>query len=105
MTKYTAQFADHVITRNSDREYTHAWVVTDNGIIIYKGFSGSADLAHKAAAATMPRAITDKSKFNCKRTHKLLATDKGLTLEAWYADREASRLADIASRNIEVVAL
>ena len=104
MTRYTATFADHDLTRNSDREYTHAWIVTQNGRIIEKGFSGSAELANKAATATMPRAITEKSKFNCKRTHKLLAADNGLSLNAWYAERETSRKADIASRTIEVVA-
>ena len=29
MTLYTATFADHIITRNTDRAYCHAWIVTN----------------------------------------------------------------------------
>tara|TARA_X000001316_G_C920983_1_gene35242 strand:- start:605 stop:931 length:327 start_codon:yes stop_codon:yes gene_type:complete len=105
MNRYTATFTDHTITRRSDREYSHAWIVTINGKIVYKGFSGSAELARKAAAATAPRHISDRDKRISRRTHKLLAKDKGVSVERWYADRKAETDATIAARTIEIVAV
>ena len=105
MTKYTATFADHALSRKSDREYSHAWIVTVGGKIVDKGFSGNEELAHKAAAATAPRHISDKDKSNASRTHRLLAKDKGVSLERWYADRKDEIDAKIKARAIEVAAV
>lgn len=105
MTLYTATFADHIITRNSDREYTHAWIVTLDGKITDKGFAGSEALARKAAAATLPKHISDRSKQLSRRIHKRLAQDKGMTLAAWY-EEAAQRTNDaITARRIEVAAV
>jgi hypothetical protein len=102
MTNYTATFANDTLTRKSDREYSHAWIVTVDGNVVDKGFSGNENMAHKAAAATAPRHISDKDKSICKRTHRLLAKDNGVSLERWYADREVQINAAIKARTIEV---
>jgi len=58
-TKYSATFSDGtVLTRSSDRTYTHAWrlIWTGGDLSKYagtKGFAASAELAHKAAAARL----------------------------------------------------
>tara|TARA_R110000851_G_C12632205_1_gene517960 strand:+ start:42 stop:368 length:327 start_codon:yes stop_codon:yes gene_type:complete len=105
MTKYAATFAEHTITRKSDREYSHAWIVTTDAGICDRGFSGSVELAHKAAASVMPRFISDKDKATCRRTHKLLAKDLGLSLSQWYTARDDYVRAQIAARTTEVVAV
>lgn len=59
--KYSAKLASgHVVTRNSDRAYTHYWNVSGKGEA--KGFSGSDggfassfELARKAVASTEAR--------------------------------------------------
>ena len=102
MTKYTAQFEGHTISRNSDRTYSHAWIVTVDGKIVDKGFSGSAELAHKAAAATNPKDISAKEKARCRAYHIRFAKSEGMTVEQWYAsitERTASR---IAERKVQV---
>ena len=102
MTKYTAQFEGHAISRNSDRTYSHAWIVTVDGKIVDKGFSGSAELAHKAAAATHPKDISAKDKARLRAYHRKIAKSEGMTVEQWYAsvtERTASR---IAERKVQV---
>lgn len=104
MTHYTAQFEGHTISRRTDRTYSHAWIVTVGGKIVDKGFSGSAELAHKAAAATHPKYISarDKSRAATRAYHCSIAKREGMTVEEWYAldtKRIASR---IAERKVEV---
>lgn len=56
-TKYAATMADGtVLTRSSERPYTHAWAVYYAGerSFIHTGFSSSKDLAEKAARACFP---------------------------------------------------
>ena len=104
MTHYTAQFEGHTVSRKSDRTYSHAWIVTVGDKIVDKGFSGSAELAYKAAAATHPRDFSSKEKRNAAlhACHKKIAKDEGMTVEQWYAaitERTASR---IAARKVQI---
>ena len=103
MTKYIATFADFVISRKSDREYTHAWIVFTDAGICDRGFSGSVDLAYKAAAATTPRCISDKDKANYRSTHRMIAKDLGMSLSDWYVARDDETRAKIAARTTKVV--
>ena len=102
MTHYTAQFEGHTISRRSDRTYSHAWIVTVDGKIVDKGFSGSAELAHKAAAATHPKDISAKEKARCHAYHCKLAKSKGITVEQWYAFVTMSTASRIAERKVQI---
>lgn len=59
--KYSAKLANgHVVTRNSDRAYTHFWRAHGRGEFKGysggdSGFSGSLELAMKAVASTISR--------------------------------------------------
>lgn len=103
MNKYSAIFSHGVLSRKTANTYTHAWTVTRGGRILDKGFAGSAQLAAKAAAAAMPRQITSRDKFTCDRSYRECAKREGVTLENFYISRELDRVADIASRTIEIV--
>ena len=59
MTHYIAEFSVKTVEiKNSTREYNHAWAIIRDGKIEWKGFSGSAALAHKAAAAMLPTGVS-----------------------------------------------
>ena len=107
MTKYTAEFADRTITRNSDRQYSHAWLVTDaDGGEYAKGFSARADLAASAARASLPQHISprDKSMARLVAHHRKLARDAGFNdVRDWYADCAARTDKKRASLKIEIV--
>ena len=104
MTHYTAQFDGHTINRNSDRTYSHAWIVTVDGKIVDKGFSGSAELAHKAAAATHPKDISarDKARAATHAHHRKIAKSEGMTVEQWYALVAKHTASRIAERKVQV---
>jgi hypothetical protein len=55
-TKYTATLADGtVLTRSTERIYSHAWaIIWDSKELGSTGFSGSRELAEKAAQACLP---------------------------------------------------
>jgi hypothetical protein len=103
--RYVAVFRNHRIERNSHREYKFAWIVTKGEgrkSILYKGFSSTKALAHKAAQATMPKAITVKDRRLLKSTHIYLAKRDGLSLADWYVAHESWRVQEIESRRVEV---
>ena len=102
MTKYTAQFEGHTISRRSDRTYSHAWIVTVGGKIVNKGFSGSAELAHKAAAAAQPKDISAREKARCHAYYRKIAKSEGMTVEQWYALVTKRIASMIAERKVEV---
>jgi len=77
MTHYIADFSIKTVEiKNSTRVYSHAWAVIRDGRIEWKGFSGSAALAHKAAAAMMPAPISAKD-AKLTRHWARLAKDRG----------------------------
>ena len=102
MTHYTAQFEGHTISRRSDRTYSHAWIVTVGDKIVDKGFSGSAELAHKSAAAAQPKDISAREKSRCRAYHIRFAKSKGMTVEEWYASVTKSIASMIAERKVQV---
>jgi len=102
MTHYTAQFEGHTISRRSDRTYSHAWIVTVGDKIVDKGFSGSAELAHKAAAATHPKDISAKEKARCRAYHIRFAKSEGMTVDEWYALVTKQTASRIAKRKVQV---
>jgi len=110
MTKYIAAFYDHIITRNSARTYTHAWIVTNiaTGRVFESGFAGSADKAAVAANASLPRDISPRDKKNAAiaRGHIRTAREDGYTdVYAFYAFI-TKRTADLrAELKTEVVAV
>ena len=54
-TKYTATFSDGtILTRGTDRTYSHAWACFYEGKMIASGFSARLDLAEKAAQTSLP---------------------------------------------------
>ena len=107
MTHYTAAFEGHTLSRNSDRTYSHAWIVTVGDKIVDSGFSGSADLAHKAAAATHPRDISakDKSRAALCAQHRKIAKDAGMAVDQWYAFITERTATAIAARKIQVASV
>ena len=98
MTRYTATFEDTVVTRNTERTYSHAWIVTNaSGNVYAKGFSGDLAKAQTAAAASLPRDISERDKKNARIVsgHRTCAKKMGFAnVQEWYA----SITKDIAER-------
>ena len=107
MTEFTAKFTGRTITRNSDRAYSHAWLVTDtDGHEYSKGFSARADLAASAARASLPQHINPRHKKIglIAAHHRKLARDDGFDdVRDWYADRATRTEKKRASLKIEIV--
>ena len=110
MTLYTATFADHIITRNTDRAYSHAWIVTNTaeGTVYAKGFASDLEKAQTAAAASLPRDISDRDKKNARIAagHRRTAEGFGFTnVQDWYASISKRTAAHCAALTVEVVAV
>ena len=110
MTLYTATFADHIITRNTDRAYSHAWIVTNTaeGTVYAKGFAGDLAKAQTAAAASLPRDISDRDKKNARIAsgHRSTAKHFGFpNVQDWYASITERTTAHRAALTTEVVAV
>jgi ribosomal protein S11 len=111
--KYTATLSDGtILTRSSERPYTHAWaIIWDGKELGCTGFSGSRELAEKAAQACMP---TDhEAAFKKKRrgsspfsaAYAVKSTLKWLKEyhEGSWAKYQESRQAMLARMRIEIV--
>ncbi len=106
MTRYTATFAAHETTRKTDRTYTHAWIVVIYGTIYGKGFSGSAELAHKAAAAIYPKPLDPRDIKRNPRYYRDLAKQFGhASVTDWISENEKSVAAQVKFMTTEVVAV
>jgi len=110
--KYTATLADGtVLTRSTERTYSHAWAIFFEGRLIESGFSARLDLAQKAAQALMP---TDhEAAFKKKRrgsspfsaAYAVKSTLKWLKEyhEGSWAKYQENRQAMLARMRIEIV--
>lgn len=105
MTMYTAKFSTETITRKSNREYTHAFLLTGpNGEGEGVGFSGSRELAEKAARQYGPKSFANKRVAHVAAWHRKLAKEEGFkSVQAMYDARDAE-IADWWSKaKIEIV--
>jgi hypothetical protein len=104
-TKYTATLADGtVLTRSTERTYSHAWaIIWDGKELGCTGFSGTRELAEKAAQACMPsdhQASFKRAHLGAKRsTLKWLKEYH----EGSWAKYQESRQAMLARMRIEIV--
>ena len=109
MTRYTATFAAHTLTRNTKRTYTHAWIITNaSGKVCAKGFAGDLAKAQTAAAAGMPRDISERDKKNARIAsgHRTYAKQMGFAnVQDWYASITKDIAERRANRTTEVVAV
>ena len=107
-TKYTATLADGtILTRSTERTYSHAWAVFFEGKLIESGFSARLDLAEKAAAALLPTdheaAFKRKNKY--RSAYSQQATLKWLKEyhEGSWTKFQEHRKAQLAKCRIEIV--
>jgi hypothetical protein len=106
MTKYAATFADHIVTRNSDREYSHAWLVTEDGRIYDRGFSKSKDLAEKAARAPISRLGMGAKARRMPFSYKNAAKQAGFSnVTAWMDSIDEKAVKRTATMITEIVAV
>ena len=106
MTKYTATFANETLTRKSDREYSHAWLITEDGRIYAKGFSGTKTLADKAPAGELSRLGMSAKDRRTPFYYKGMAKQAGVsTVVAWMDSVDDKAAQRIAAMTIEVVAV
>jgi len=111
-TKYTATFSDGtVLTRSTERAYSHAWARFCDGNLVESGFSARQELAEKAAQNSLP---TDhEATFKKKRrgrspftaAYEVKSTMKWLKEyhEGSWAKYQENRHALLARMRIEVV--
>jgi hypothetical protein len=108
-TKYTATLADGtILTRSTERTYTHAWaIIWDGKELGCTGFSGTRELAEKAAQACMPtdHEAAHKRKNKYRSSYATQATLKWLKEyhEGSWAKYQESRQAMLARMRIEIV--
>lgn len=108
MTKYIAQFSNgDIVTRNSEREYSHAYRLTaQNGDIYQQGFSARRELAEKAAHAAGPRGFNARARkyAHIAQYHRKMAKEKGFaSVNEMYAAKEAEIAQWWADAKIEIV--
>ena len=105
---YKALLADGTeLTRGTERTYTHAWAIYHEGQLTrHIGFSGSKELAEKAARACMPTDMEAEHKRAMRKNPNLakylrehLAKNFGGSWETYRA-QHAARLASI---RIEII--
>jgi hypothetical protein len=107
--KYTSTLADGtVLTRSTERTYSHAWAVyCDGQLTQYTGFSGSKELAQKAAQACLPtdHEAAHKRKNKYRSSYATQATLKWLKEyhEGSWAKYQENRQAMLARMRIEIV--
>lgn len=107
-TKYTATFSDGtILTRGTERTYSHAWARFYDGKMIESGFSARLDLAKKAAHTSLP---TDREAAH-KRKNKYRSFYAQQETLSWLKKHhggswdkyQESRQAILAKTRIEIV--